>query len=130
MASNVDKIIKQLDARKKELEQKAFTGINKAADILRNEMILSIEEISQGRVYGGHTASKPGDAPNTDTGRLVSSIQKKAISPTEMEVGSYNLEYAKYLELGTSRMEARPFVQPAFDKHKENIKKVIEDNLK
>jgi len=79
----------------------------------------SIQKHSAGKRYGNHTASKPGDAPNTDTGRLVQSIQ------TDMQglvasVGT-NLTYGKYLEYGTKNIEPRPWLQPALDANENRI---------
>lgn len=58
-----------------------------------------------------HQASAPGEAPATDTGRLVTSIKVKRTG-TEGTVGS-QLDYAFYLEYGTLRMEPRPWLRPA-----------------
>lgn len=72
-----------------------------------------------GRVYrrGGvtHQASAPGQYPASDTGRLLSSVQ--VVLPTasrlEGEVGT-NVMYGRFLEFGTSRMAARPWLLPSF----------------
>ena len=37
-----------------------------------------------------------------------------------------NVEYAPYQELGTSRMDARPFLRPAFENNQDEIKQIIE----
>lgn len=37
---------------------------------------------------------------------------------------------AKFLELGTSKMSAKPFMAPAYEKNKENIKAIIKQKLK
>ena len=80
----------------------------------------SIFKISPGRKYqrgrGFHTASRPGDPPNTDTGLLASSIQWRIEESGEglsAIIGS-GLEYARDLELGIG-VAARPFLQPAVD---------------
>lgn len=38
--------------------------------------------------------------------------------------------YGKFLEFGTSKMPARPFLQPAYEKNKDNIKRTIAETLK
>ncbi len=38
--------------------------------------------------------------------------------------------YGKLLEFGTSKMSARPFLQPAYEKNKDNIQKTIAETLK
>jgi len=38
--------------------------------------------------------------------------------------------YGKFIEFGTSKMSARPFLQPAYEKNKDNIKRTISETLK
>ena len=133
--SNINKILKQLRAKERAIKRRSFQALNDGADILKNEIVLSLQTVSPGKKYPRgknkyHVASKAGDAPNIDHGGLVGSIQKKAISEDEVEVGSYNVSYANDLEFGTSKIEARPFIKPAFDKHVEGIKKHIRKSFK
>lgn len=62
-----------------------------------------------------HTASAPGQAPMSDTGRLANSITFDRVGDLTATVGS-NLNYAPWLEYGTSRMAARPFFRPAVER--------------
>ncbi|WP_020184544.1 hypothetical protein [Methylopila sp. 73B] len=74
-----------------------------------------------GRTYkrGGrtHTASAPGEFPNSDYGELVSKMRASKASRDGQGIiatfGAYDVK-AKYLEYGTSRMAARPFMRPTF----------------
>lgn len=66
-----------------------------------------------------HRASSPGQAPATDTGRLVSSIAAD-ITGLTAEV-SANVQYAAPLEFGTVNMAPRPFLQPALEKEREKF---------
>ena len=80
------------------------------------------ESVIRYRSGGGgynHTASAPNDAPNTDTGRLVASINTEPTSDAVF-VGT-TLEYGKYLEFGTKNMSERPWLIPALDKNKQTI---------
>jgi HK97 gp10 family phage protein len=63
-----------------------------------------------------HRASAPGQAPATDTGALVRSIQAD-IRGRSAEVAA-NVDYAVYLEFGTQDMEPRPFLFPALEKER------------
>lgn len=63
--------------------------------------------------------SKPGNAPKTDTGRLVNSILVEERDDAVV-VGS-NVKYSEYLEFGTRYMAARPFMQPALEKSRKSI---------
>lgn len=63
-----------------------------------------------------------------DTGNL-----RNSISHADDGVYAYigtNVEYAPYVELGSSRMEARPFLQNAVLNHLDEYRQIFEDNLK
>jgi HK97 gp10 family phage protein len=96
---------------------------------VRTDAIKSIQNDSPGRVVqrssqgGGtysHVASNEGQAPNTDTGKLVASIAVEKQSEASYLVGS-NLQYASWLEFGTSKTGARPWLEPAM---RSNIKEL------
>lgn len=56
--------------------------------------------------------SLPGGFPHADTGMLRKSIEWRVIgNGLTVQVGSA-VAYAAHLELGTSKMEARPFLRP------------------
>lgn len=101
-----------------------------AGEIIRGKAIRSIQDISNGESQararlGGATrnviVSKEGDAPNTDTGTLVASIQVD-VTATYVFVGS-SLSYATWLEFGTRNMSARPWLYPAVEKSRADIYK-------
>lgn len=70
-----------------------------------------------------HTASKEGFPPNKDTGALVANIT------VEKDGDGYNVgsrdsaQQGVYMEFGTSKVGARPWLRPAVD---EAIKKMVE----
>tara|TARA_R110000772_G_scaffold222027_1_gene332416 strand:- start:596 stop:1048 length:453 start_codon:yes stop_codon:yes gene_type:complete len=116
------------------MEDAIFGGVILTANEVRTTAIKSIQNKSGGRQVqrsrqgGGaytHTASEAGMAPNTDTGKLVSSI---AIEPNKSGVyaliGS-NLDYAGFLEFGTTKMDARPWLEPALRENKDNLQRNI-----
>ncbi len=77
-----------------------------------------------------HQRSAPGEPPKTDTGRLVGSIFAEFdASGIEIEVGS-DVEYATWLEFGTKNMGERPWLQPAFERNKDQIKAVVRAAIK
>lgn len=74
--------------------------------------------ITEGSISGKfHVPSLPGEPPNADTRLLDQSIETE-IDPSpppgksRVEVSS-NAPYAVPLEVGTSKMEARPYMAPA-----------------
>ena len=116
-------------------------AVNKAivrtANQVRGEAIKMISrEISSGRVYvrGNviHTASAAGESPNTDTGNLVSKIAVENPRRGTSFVGT-SVEYGKYLEFGTSKMAARPWLRPAMERNEakltENITNAIKESI-
>lgn len=62
-----------------------------------------------------HQASAPGEPPATDTGRLVNSIvgDAKVVGKQVQGYLEARTAYAGYLEFGTRKMAARPFMTPA-----------------
>ena len=75
-----------------------------------------------------HTASAPGEAPATDTGRLASSVNYKREGPMSATVGS-NIVYAAMLEFGTSRIAPRPASVPATEAMRPKFRQRLETAL-
>lgn len=68
------------------------------------------------------------ESPNyVRTGRLKGSISH-AIDADSAYIGT-NVEYAPYVELGTSRMGARPFLRNAISNYSDDYKRLIKDGL-
>lgn len=98
------------------------TGLETISDVKR-----SIQSGPKtGRIYRRgtveHRASAPGQAPATDTGRLVSSIYFKRVGKYTAAIGS-PLDYAQYLEFGTMKIEPRPSWIPAAEKNVPRLEK-------
>lgn len=70
---------------------------------------------------------KAKDKAPVDTGRLQNSIVfevKKTKKGYTGKVGT-SLEYAPYVEMGTSRMNARPYLMPAMTESRSDIKRFL-----
>ena len=124
----LDQVKKNLEALSKKYGEAVVKAGGAAAQLVRTSAIKSIQQKSSGEAVtryrsGGnsyqHTASAAGDAPNSDTGALVRSVQVE-IKPNAIYVGS-KLNYAGHLEFGTSKMNARPWLFPALEKSKKEI---------
>lgn len=63
-----------------------------------------------------------------DTGRLRNSITHQTDETSTM-VGT-NVEYAPYVELGTSRKAARPYIAPSIQNHMGEYRTIIESELR
>ena len=62
-------------------------------------------------------------------GTLRNSIAHQVVmQETAVYVGT-NVEYAPYVELGTSKMTKRPYLKPAIEDHIEHYKQIISDEL-
>lgn len=132
--TGIESLKRKLKSLGSDMEEAVFSGVILTANGIRTDAIKSIQAPSMGtwvkrsRQGGGtydHVAAKENSAPNTDTGKLVASL---AVEPNRGGVyaliGS-NLDYAEFLEFGTSKMGARPFLQPALDKNKGDLNKNI-----
>lgn len=69
------------------------------------------------------------DCP-VDTGRLRNSIDHAVASNEDAVYIGTNVEYAPYVELGTSRQTAQPFLKPAASEHSAEYKRIMEAALK
>ena len=127
----IDKLNATLKALERDTGRHAKSAYIAGGKLVEGEAKRSIQERSPGntvtryRSGGGsyeHQASGPNEAPNTDTGRLVSSINTE-ITDDGVYVGT-SLEYGKYLEFGTKDMEERPWLIPALNKKSDDIIKL------
>lgn len=74
--------------------------------------------------------SKPGEAPNTDTGRLVQSIKFDFKNGGLIGRVGTNLKYGAWLEFGTRAMEARPWLSEAVRLVSKDVAAVFERAFK
>ena len=99
------------DAVKAEYRRRTQRLIKLITIDTHNQIKKSINRQGPTKTNPTASPSRPGEPPKKRTGRLISSIGfrlKKNIGI----VGS-SVVYSKFLELGTSKMAARPFFQPA-----------------
>lgn len=89
------------------------------------------EQIEQALIAIGLTAESYAkrDCP-VDTGRLRNSITNAVRTGEQSVYIGSNVEYAAYVELGTSRMKARPYLKPAATQHSAEYKSLAEQALK
>lgn len=64
-----------------------------------------------------------------DTGNLRNSISHDDDGVDTAYVGT-NVEYAPYVEMGTSHMEGRPFLKQAVQNHADEYRSIAESELK
>ena len=96
-------------------QRRALTdAIKESAEALRDELKADLG-VRAGR------PSAPGEPPAMDSGRLRDSVFAETDADgLSARVGS-DLDYAAHLEFGTTRMAARPWLLPAFERMKPRI---------
>ena len=100
--------------------------IGRAGNLVRNTAIQSINQGSRSGAFymkGGKTGqrSAAGEPPKTDEGILAGSIVID-IDPDGLGASvESRADYSEALEFGTSKMAARPFMQPALEENKPKI---------
>lgn len=127
--------IEKLERGLKDFSKNLLPAVDKAsfrmAHDMRNYIISQMRATPKlGRAYrrsktgAFHHPSKPFNFPAIDSGKFSSSAlqvdkQRRGIEVGAVErVGGMEFKYPKYLEEGTSNMEARPWAEPTFEKFK------------
>ena len=98
---------------------------NNADDILR---LLERGKRNALTAIGATAETYAKNATPVDTGRLRNSISH-AVDGEAVYIGS-NVEYAPYVELGTSRAKAHHMLQKAATEHSAEYKRLAEDAVK
>ena len=76
--------------------------------------------------YNAHP-SEPGEAPHKQTGRLLASVAWEVVG-LAARVGT-NLDYGRWLELGTARMKARPWLRRALKEKQAEVQAILAQPL-
>jgi HK97 gp10 family phage protein len=87
----------------------------------RAKVLLSVSGTGRNRTQAG--ASAPGEPPRKQTGRLRASVATEVDGLTG-RVGT-NVEYGRYLELGTRRMAARPWLRRALAESRAQVEMAL-----
>jgi HK97 gp10 family phage protein len=111
--------------------------VGRAGNLVRNT---AVDSINQGAKSGvtyqkynprrTHKASAAGEPPATDTGFLVSNIFLNVDADGLGASVESRAEYSSFLEFGTSKMGARPFMQPALEENKPKIRRLAGQMVK
>jgi HK97 gp10 family phage protein len=123
------KLLKLSDDTDKEMKKAVIDSVLK----IHSDAVRSIQKVSQGERQTRYNpkrevvVSRPMDPPNTDTGRLIQSIEFEVDGKTGY-VGT-NLRYGAYLEFGTNTMAPRPWLFPAFLKNRKEVKEIMFDGV-
>ena len=93
-------------------------------EALKRAILAGLEEIG---LDCEHIASE--NAPY-DTGRLSASITHVIDAGEQAVYVGTNVEYAPYVELGTARQKAQPYLRPAAVDHVSEYREIIEGELR
>lgn len=120
---------------KNEIEKALYASAKKVESDAKRSIL---DGNKTGRVYKRgnvtHRASAPGEAPASDTGRLVNSFFTGLNRVTGglssfIVAGRGTVKYASMLEFGTTKMAPRPFMVPALEKNKDWIRNRLRDGM-
>lgn len=114
------------DAIMAKIRAAAMRGVVRGTEsVVEEATSLILDGSKTGRVYRRrgveHQASAPGQAPASDTGRLLQSGHTEYDQQDLSGTAQWSTEHADYLEHGTQSMEPRPFALPALANRKDDI---------
>lgn len=126
----------RINRLKKEFRKQSYIGLVDGCARVHSTAVKLIAKPSAGRRVTrynpkrSHVTSKPGDAPNTDTGRLIGSLKFRVNKDKLEGFVSAGAKYARYLEFGTRDMRARPFLRPALGKNTDFLRKLFDGQVR
>ncbi|GGB00555.1 hypothetical protein GCM10011491_30940 [Brucella endophytica] len=123
------------DSILEKIRKAAMRGVVTGTEgILEEGASLIMDGEKTGRIYRRrsvkHQASAPGQAPATDTGRLVQSGRTEYDTQELSGTVNWSTAYAEALEHGSENMEPRPYARPALANRKDAIEAAVEDEIK
>lgn len=105
--------------RLRRVKTPSLRALYEAGEVVRED---AKQSILAGAVSGpGHVPSLPGEPPNADTHELDLSLDT-IINQSRLSVSVVSrAPYGGYLEFGTSKMAARPYLRPALQRNRNRI---------
>ena len=109
-----------------------FNEENKTSNTKSNISVFAIQAVDSimresktGRTYKRgsvtHQASAEGEAPASNTGFLVNNVYQKITRNGLTGIVESRAGYSAFLEYGTQKMGARPYMFPALEKTRQNF---------
>lgn len=107
------------------------SALTEGAETIAEDAAFSIRD---GAISGaGHVPSLPGQPPNADTHDLDQSIHVGELIETPGKVQTAVIadsDHALYMELGTTRIEERPYMRPAVAKNRAGVVDRLRDTFR
>ena len=115
---------KNYDKTKKSIRRQITEIVTYGLNATRNTAVIGIAQgVKSGKVRpDGSRASAEGEFPATDTGVLANNIVVKRDTDGLGGDVESRANYSSALEFGTSKMGARPFMQPSLDENRPKIR--------
>lgn len=139
---SLDKVLGDIKKERDRANAIAFKKVKKATDIVyavahaKRPMITNAQAKAEGRrkIKGSRGKYQRVSDPNAEAGvpvqegALQASLQKEVQTKTNSFIGRIWTQspYAAFLEWGTSRMQARPFLRPAIALTRQALKDLFE----
>ena len=129
MADDLKRVLKKLRRFGVDTNRAIDQTIRLTALKVQSTAVNSMRTPSEGRQYirgtVKHTASREGDAPNVDTGRLVGSVRIEHQQGSQVAYVGTDLDYGAYLEL----LKDRPWLTPALQANEDDFLKNLESSI-
>lgn len=126
---------KKLERLKAETLSKQIESVQESVLLIHETAIKKIQDNSDGTPTVRYNPKRtvnvsfPGDPPNTDKGRLVQSIQFDFKNNGLVGRVGTNLKYGAWLEFGTLKMQAHPWLGPSVREVLLAIGKIFAKNI-
>lgn len=124
----VDRLSVGIATTSRAIRTEVTKAVYVAADVISVEAATSI---TKGSVSGkGHVPSAPGEPPNADTRQLDTNIITVADATRTAAQSISQAPYSAFLEYGTGKMAARPFMRPALANKSDEARAMIQQAVK
>lgn len=130
------KVLKKLEKLSVSTEKGQVKAVQEATLLLHNNAVRSLQTKSVGHAEIRYSpkrnviVSKPGEAPNTDTGRAVQSIKFEFDNKGMVGRVGTNLKYLAQLEFGTRHIAPRPWLSLAMASIQKQVGEIFRRNIK
>lgn len=129
---NREELRAEIEKAKADFATYAARATSKVEKAIQDAAIM-VEADAKGSFKGRDAPSVYNEPPRVDTGRLRASITHRGGRDGDgeyfQEVGT-NVEYASDVEFGTSTTMPHPFLTYAFEMHRFDIEKMIEEAMR
>lgn len=104
---------------------------DKIKEIAQQQLLRALEAVGlQAEADVKKTMAHYSPKPIVDSGRLMNSISHSVDESDNTAIVGTNVEYASYVEYGTSKTKAKPFLKPTIQENLPEYKEIFEHYMK